>query len=251
MHPNATPALRNTSTTPTWPVGAPLPEAELQEAVGGTELRVLRATPGWGPAVDRLIQLSATDGDRAEEAAAAFGRRFEGQRAAMVFDVVQSANRNYDKIVTPRVQRFQQTTAARSLRALADEGPIGQAGFRRNEATAMTLLAGRLADHCEALSVDDDEGCRRWALGDDPGVLHRLDPVTGYVKGIGYTLYRYLRMRAGADDVKPDRRVANGLHRCGFPLFTTPEQIYVLALAAAVDAGIRPLVLDQLLWFDT
>jgi hypothetical protein len=220
-------------------------------SLGGTELHVLQATPGWGPAVRNLRQLYEREGGRAEREAAAFAERFSGRRAAMVFDVVQSANRNYDATVTPRVTRFAATSAARSLRALADEGPPDRTGFRRYEADAMMLLATRLADFCDRQGLGDDEGCRQWATGDDPGVLHQLDPVIGHVKGIGFTLYRYLRMRAGADDLKPDRRVATGLERCGFPLFARPEHIYVLALAAAVEVGVRLLVLDQLLWFDT
>jgi hypothetical protein len=218
---------------------------------GGTQLHVLQATPGWQDAVDRLRDLADRDGERAASEASAFADRFAGQRAAMVFDVVQSANRRYDTIVAPRVRRFEETPVARSLRAFAEAGPPDRTGFRRNEADSMVLLAGRLADHCDRLGEGEDEGCLRWATGDDPGVLHHLDPVIGRVKGIGFTLYRYLRMRAGADDVKPDRRVAIGLERCGFPLFTRPEHIYVLALATAAETGLRPLVLDQLLWFDT
>lgn len=218
--------------------------------LGGTELHVFQAASDWQPAVAKLRDLYERDGERAEREASVFAERFRGRRAAMVFDVVQSANRRYESIVSPRVARFEATTAARSLRSLAEEGPQDQTGFRRYEADAMMLLATRLADYCDQHGLDEDEGCRQWAAGDDPGVLHQLDPVVGHVKGIGFTLYRYLRMRAGADDIKPDRRVGKGLERCGFPLFTRPEHIDVLALAAATEAGLRPLVLDQLLWFD-
>jgi hypothetical protein len=215
---------------------------------GGTQLHVLRGTPGWQAAVEALRRRYERFGSRAEEAASTYAQRYRGRRAAMVFDVVHSANRNYETTVVNRVERFSTTSAARSMLSLSQSGPEDRTGFRRFEADAMMQVAARLAAHCARLEVDDDEGCREWANGDDPGLLHRLDPVIGSVKGMGFTLYRYLRMRCGADDVKPDRRVAGGLHACGFPFFSSPEHIYVLALAAAFEAGLRPLVLDQLLW---
>lgn len=219
-----------------------------EHGIGGAQLSILRSDRGWSDAVIRLVELYQRGGAGAEEAASTYASRYDGRRAVMVFDVVHSANRRYDQVVRPRVERFERTSAAQSLRHLADEGPPPTTGFKRYEAAAMRSIAASLADYCDERNLDDDEGCRHWAEGPDPGVLHLLDPVIGYVKGVGLTLYRYLRMRSGADDIKPDRRVANGLQRLGFPRFRSPAHTYVLAHAAAIDAQMRPLVLDQLLW---
>lgn len=222
-----------------------------EEVVAGTSMEVFRELPGWALAVGALRDLHDRIGERAASEAARFATRFTGQRAAMVFDVVFSANRKYDSIVVRRVEQFQQTEAASSLRALADQGVPDTSGFRRYEAESMRSLANSFADYGDLHELDDDAACHRWATTADPGVVFGLDPVIGRVKGVALALYRYLRMRCGADDLKPDRRVAASLDRLGFPVVTGAEAIYALAIAASRDSEISPLVLDQLLWFET
>ena len=219
--------------------------------VAGTSMEVFRELPGWGSAVGALNDLHDRTGDRAALAADRFATRFQGQRAAMVFDVVFSANRTYESRVARRVEEFQRTEAAASLRALAEQGVRDTKGFRRFEADSMRSLANSFADYAEVHGLDDDAACYRWATTADPGVVFGLDPVIGRVKGVALALYRYLRMRCGADDLKPDRRVAASLERLGFPAVAGSEAIYALAMAVSRDSGISPLVLDQLLWLET
>ena len=57
-----------------------------------------------------------------------------------------------------------------------------------------------------------------------------------------------MRMRCGADAIKPDLRVANALRQLGFDAGNDPHSILVLARAAATELGVGLLVLDQLLW---
>ena len=77
----------------------------------------------------------------------------------------------------------------------------------------------------------------------------RLDPVAGAVPGIGPALFAYLRMRSGSDAIKPDLRVANGLRQLGFHVPSGEHAILVVARAAAAEAAIGLLILDQLLWW--
>lgn len=221
------------------------------EVVAGISMEVFRELPGWQAAVRALQDLHDRTGEKAALEADRFARRFDGQRAAMVFDVVFSANRSYNSIVVSRVGQFQQTEAAASLRGLAELGVADTNGFRRYEADAMRSIAESLADYGDLHGLDDDAACHLWATTADPGVVFGLDPVIGRVKGVALALYRYLRMRCGADDLKPDRRVAASLGRLGFPVVAGSEAIYALAMAASRDTAIRPLVLDQLLWFET
>jgi hypothetical protein len=97
--------------------------------------------------------------------------------------------------------------------------------------------------------MDEDGGCLKWA--DSVRGLehaHRLDPVVGAVPGIGPALFAYLRMRCGADALKPDLRVAKALRRLGFTVPGDSHSIMVLARAAAAEINFSLLSLDQLLW---
>ena len=70
----------------------------------------------------------------------------------------------------------------------------------------------------------------------------------GCVKGIGIALFAYMRMRSGADAIKPDVRVRKSLRSLGFVVPGDDHAVLVLAKAAAIEIGVSRLVLDQLLW---
>jgi hypothetical protein len=76
-----------------------------------------------------------------------------------------------------------------------------------------------------------------------------MDPYAGSVSGMGPALFAYLRMRSGADTIKPDPRVKAGLRRLGFAVPSDPHALLVVATAAANDLGTPRLVLDQPLWW--
>jgi len=89
-------------------------------------------------------------------------------------------------------------------------------------------------------------------LGPGVGMLehaHGLDPVVGSVRGIGPALFAYMRMRCGADALKPDLRVRNALRSVGLAVPSGEHEILVLARALAQEIGISALQLDQLLWW--
>jgi hypothetical protein len=82
-------------------------------------LRLLEKRPGWTDTLMRLNGLYRAHVDQATEEAAHSAGIYRGHRAAMVFDVVASRQRRYIQRVRHLVERFQQTPAAASLRALA------------------------------------------------------------------------------------------------------------------------------------
>jgi hypothetical protein len=215
-------------------------------------LHVLHGRPEWGPAVDQLRSLISRDGGEARRRAEAYAYVYAGRRGSMVLDVVLSRQRRYQERVLRLVDKWEGDSEAYSLRWLVAHEPNQKRyGLRSGEAATATALAANLVAFADehGLSDDEDEVCLRWAQG-VAGLEHapRLDPVVGSVKGIGPALFAYLRMRSGADTLKPDLRVAQALRKLGFHVPAGEHAILVVAHAAADDADISLLVLDQLLW---
>jgi hypothetical protein len=171
----------------------------------------------------------------------------------MILDVVLSRQRRYQERVLPLVARWEADNEAYSLRWLAGHEPDQRRyGLRSGESATVAALARNLITFVDGrgLGEDEDEGCRLWAQG-VVGLEHApgLDPVAGSVPGIGPALFAYLRMRSGADALKPDLRVARALRKLGFHVPVGEHAILVVAHAAADEAAVSLLVLDQLLWW--
>jgi hypothetical protein len=216
-------------------------------------LGVLRGRPEWAPAVQQLRSLISRHGDEALRRAEAYPRFYAGRRGSMVLDVVLSRQRLYQDRVLPLVDRWERDSDAHSLRWLAGHEPDQKTyGLRSGESSTAAVLARNLVTFIDGLGLgeDEDEGCLRWAQG-TAGLEHapRLDPVAGSVTGIGPALFAYLRMRSGADALKPDLRVARALRELGFHVPPDEHAVLTVAHAAADEAAINLLVLDQLLWW--
>lgn len=210
-----------------------------------------RMLPTWQPAMARLSDAFEAGGAAAQDAADVHAARYVGARAAMIFDVVLSRQRRYQQRVVPLVERYQESDEPQTVSELADHGLSGDWGLRRGEATTIQQVAKGLASFGERSSrSEDDDVVTSWAAQADFGIAYDLDPYVGQVKGIGLALFHYLRMRCGADTLKPDVRVRNELSDLGFPVGEgQPATVYVVASAAAAEIGTTRLVLDQLLWW--
>ena len=113
----------------------------------------------------------------------------------------------------------------------------------------MQAVAGGLVHFCATAELEEEQGVRRWA--EEAGAFEhapRLDPFVGGAPGIGPALFAYLRMRCGADALKPDLRVHRGLAWLGYPVPREPHAVLLVARGAAAELEIDLLVLDQLLW---
>lgn len=224
--------------------------ADRPDAARAGALLVMRKRSRWPEAVERLRDLAASRRDGPLRAAEVYGEIYQGRRGAMVFDVVVSRQRKYQSVVLPRVEQWAATVDAPSLASLAHmEVNAKQFGLQRTEPVTMQAVASNLLSFCEAEGLAEDEGCRAWAEGVQ-GLEHapKLDPVVGGVSGIGPALFAYMRMRCGADALKPDLRVAGSLREMGFDVPGDEHSILVVARAAAAELGVSLLVLDQLLW---
>ncbi|GAA1962332.1 hypothetical protein [Amycolatopsis minnesotensis] len=216
------------------------------------ELLLLRQRPDWPAAVRELKVRAERHGAAASEAARNYAQVYAGRRGAMVFDVVASRQRRYEQRVLPLVERWASEHAPGSLAVMATSPPDpGTYGLLASEPHTMRTIARNLADLANRLGVDEDRACLAWAEN-VRGLehAHGLDPVVGAVKGIGPALFAYLRMRCGADALKPDVRVAKGLRALGFQVPSDQHSIMVVARAAATEIDFDLLALDQLLWLN-
>ncbi|MFD8494910.1 hypothetical protein [Amycolatopsis sp. NPDC059657] len=214
------------------------------------ELLVLRQRPEWRAAVGRLQNLADEFGNEARTAAHKYAAEYAKRRGSMVIDVVASRQRRYVERVLPMVKRWEADHQPATLEVLAETPPDAATyGLLPSEPVTMQTIARNLTQLIRDLRTDEDTGCRIWA--DSVQVLehaHRLDPVVGAVPGIGPALFAYLRMRCGADALKPDLRVAKALRGLGFTVPGDTHSIMVLARAAAAEIDFPLLSLDQLLW---
>jgi hypothetical protein len=214
------------------------------------ELVIFRQRPEWSSAVSKLRGLAAAGGEGARAAASRYSQVYAGRRGAMVVDVVASRQRNYKTRVLPLVDRWSAVVAEPTLAALsATPLKAKDFGLQASEPIAMRTIAANLLALSTELAVSEDEACRVWA--DSVQGLehaHKLDPVVGDVSGIGPALFAYMRMRCGADALKPDQRVVAALSDLGFSVPGDGHSTIVIARAAAAEIGFDLLTLDQLLW---
>lgn len=203
--------------------------------------------------IDDLLIRGPISLDRARELAAGYAARYRGRRGSMVVDVVASAARNYDRVKGAIVPGFEALGGGSDLAALASADPaaLKRLGLRAGEPATMVAVAQGLLRFGAEHGLEGDETiCAAWAeRAEEWRRTPKLDPHVG-VKGIGIALYAYLRMRSGADAIKPDTWVASLLERHGAPIRDPKDALEVLECAEQVAraARIDRLVLDQLLW---
>ena len=212
-------------------------------------LEALRGRAGWQDAVEELRELWRRIGDVAQQRAVQYGMVYEGRRGAMVVDVIASRQRKYRSRVLPLVARWEEHVEESTLRGLAAWSDTGALGLRSGEAETMSTTACGLLRFANEHGLSEDDACRAWATSVDAlEHAYMLDPYVGSVRGVGLALFSYLRMRCGADALKPDVRVYQALNALGFNAPNNPDAILVIAKGAAAEIGAGILVLDQLLW---
>lgn len=217
-------------------------------------LERLRKFPWWDGAADTLRKFANDHGDRAEAEARTYASVYTAKRGAMVVDVVASRQRTYQTRVKAIVAKWEGSNQEHSINWLAEHPLVAaQYGLSEDEAVTIHNVANNLRAFTASQGLrgpgGEDAACGIWASG--CGELEhapRLDPVVGCVKGVGIALFAYMRMRSGADAIKPDVRVKKSLRSLGFVVPEDDHAVLVLAKAAATEIGVSRLVLDQLLW---
>ena len=171
-------------------------------------------------------------------------KTYVGKRGLMVVDVVGSMRRKYVEYVVPKLlPSYVERAQDLSLTSLANTPPVWMK-LKTGEAEVMSKVAKELLLHGRRNNLtSDDEICRHWATSGNYGT-EVID-----IKGIGPALHEYLRMLCGADTLKVDVRVINGLIGLGIDatLFTS-DGLLEVCKAISQDVGCSLIELDQILW---
>ena len=184
--------------------------------------------------------------------ASRIGKAYVGRRGVMVVDVIASRQRNYEKVVKPRIIRPFQEQRNGTLTDLAADPPIFLK-LQSHEVPAMSAVANALLDFGRVRGIaDEEEICRQWAQlnsYNDPQGPSEFVKAVRDVKGIGPALLEYLRMLCGADTIKIDVRVKASLDSAGVPVHLfTDDGLYEVCRGIAGRLGFTLVELDQLLW---
>ena len=199
----------------------------------------------------RLAELHERHGAEATARADKYSRAYEYQRGAMVVDVIASRQRRYESRVRDGiVPQYRSRASAMDLATLAGTAPAWLP-LRGGEAQTMREVAAGLLRWGAAHGCgDDEEAVLAWADAvEDVRFAPRLDPYVGQVSGVGPALFAYLRMRSGADALKPDVRVHDALEALGWAVPRNAAALLTACEALAHDVGMSRLTLDQLLWW--
>ena len=173
-----------------------------------------------------------------------YGNIYRNKRGLMVVDVVASRQRKYDTYVVPKLLPLYESKAnGLSLLSLSSKAPKWLP-LREGEADTMKLLAKTILNYGKSKSLNgEEEIVKKWAE-DETAFQEVLD-----IKGIGPALLQYLRMRSGADSLKVDVRVIEGLRELGIPAhWFTSDGLLELCKEIAAEAKCSLLELDQVLW---
>lgn len=171
-----------------------------------------------------------------------------------VIDCVLSLNRQYDKVVLPRVHEFagahRSVMTCDDLRRLIDEHDSPRAfldkALRTKDARRAETLSG-VVDYVRDVQerfTEATEAARleRWARWARPG-----DHLAVGVPGFGLAGFQYLRMLFGAHTTKPDVHIKNYVAGIVGIEVTDVHALYVLERAAEITE--QPLHwLDVAVW---
>lgn len=199
--------------------------------------------PGFDQAVV-VLRTTLADHPELKLKAANLGKMYEGRRGLMVVDVVASRQRRYETYVVPKLLPLYESQATDiSLEALAATAPTWLP-IKTEEPETMREVARRLLEFgLERSLKSDDEICLAWA--NDPNAVIEMREVFG----IGPALLEYLRMLCGADSLKVDVRVIDGLSHLGIETdWFTSDGILALSKELSSTIPCSLLELDQCLW---
>lgn len=197
----------------------------------------------WDQAVS-TIRAGLDNNPEIRAKAGNLAKTYVGKRGLMVVDVVGSMRRKYVEYVVPKLlPSYVEIAQDLSLTSLANTPPVWMK-LKTGEAEVMSKVAKELLLHGRRNNLtSDDEICRHWATSGNYGT-EVID-----IKGIGPALHEYLRMLCGADTLKVDVRVINGLICLGIDatLFTS-DGLLEVCKAISQDVGCSLIELDQILW---
>lgn len=210
--------------------------------IGGSFIpEMLRVLAIWPNLIDWVKRNLASGSAIAQ--ATELQRRYRHKRGLMVLDVVASRQRRYESHVVPHyLRKYELEVEDLGLEALKSNS-LNFLKLRQGEAETMKSLAAYLLSFD---GVDDEKKVTNFA---ERSLDSSVRASATSINGIGDVLYEYLRILSGADSIKIDSRVRQGLGTLGIPESDFSDSgLFKICLEIARESNCRLVDLDQLLW---
>lgn len=192
--------------------------------------------------------------EAAEKSTSNYFEKAKEKPAIALLSVVLAANRNYNKVVKPNIERIEKTDLAnfdqlKQLLSSKSKEEFYKFWGHKDEKKYNTLL--NILDAINYLKKNnlnvksDYEIMNFWGINAD--LLYRKNDVIGKIPNIATATFQHLRMVFGVDTVKPDQRVKEVLdYDFGVPKLNDENAIKAVEQIAKV-ANIKVITLDQIL----
>lgn len=208
-------------------------------------LLVLRQRPDWPGAVAYFRTRIQTVGRRnVGVAVSAFRQKYAGNPTAALVDAVLSVRTPYDSVVSPAVSRWMMANPGATFASLVLAGgaPVGTrkaswAGYR-----TIAGVARVLSTYGHGAAETDDDRLAAWAQDAESFRFDHTRDSVGRVSGVGIAVFQYLRMRGGAEAIKPDQRVIDHFKRSGLSLPAARSPQYERVILFLAEAMAESLV---------
>ena len=226
-----------------------LTDSEIREIVFEMGDEVLTPTSHMFPEYGAISILESS-----KRSAPGFTKLVKARPAIQLIEVILAANRNYNKVVRPHIERITKETDLTSFDQLtAKIQGISQEEFynfwgHRDE-KKYTILK-EILDRIPKLrkkypvAVNDYDLMHHWANDVDLNNYRR--DIIGEIKFVAIATIQHLRMSYGCDTVKPDQRVKEVLQRrLNYPKLSDLKVIEAVEHISKVT-GLSTLVIDQI-----
>jgi len=226
-----------------------LTDSEIKEKVFEMGNEVLTPTSHMFPEYGAISILESS-----KRSAPGFTKLGKARPAIQLIEVILSANRNYNKVVRPNIERITNETELTTFDQLTAkiEGTSKEEfylfwGHRdQKKYTILKEILDRIPKLRKryAVAVNDYDLMHHWANDVDLNNYHR--DIIGEIKFVAIATIQHLRMSYGCDTVKPDQRVKEVLQRrFDYPNLSDLKVIEVVEHISKIT-GLSTLVIDQI-----
>jgi hypothetical protein len=226
-----------------------LSDSEIKEKVFEMGDEILTSTAHLYPEYGAISILEASKLN-----AVGYTKLGKAKPAVKLIEVVLAANRNYNKVVRPYIDRINKDEKLISFDQLIEK--IHETSkeefylfWGHNDDKKYTVLV-EIVKRIPTLRIkypkafDDYNLMNNWANDVDLKNYHK--DIIGEIKFIAIATLQHLRMSYGCDTVKPDQRVKEVLQRrLGFPNLSDLKVIEAVERIAEIT-GLSALVIDQI-----
>jgi predicted DNA-binding protein with PD1-like motif len=191
--------------------------------------------------------------EAAEKSTQNYFEKAKAKPAIALLSVVLAANRNYNKVVKPNIERIEKTDLItfdqlRGIIFTKSKQEFYLFWGHKDEKKYNTLI--KLLEAIDELKKvnpeikDDFEILNFWGVNQD--LLNRKNDIIGKIPNIATATFQHLRMVFGVDTVKPDQRVKEVLdYEFGIPKLNDENAIKAVEQIAKI-ANLKVITVDQI-----